>query len=70
MGHIELHLSDYQPVSAHFDTVVLSVAPSPLSKFGLPSLIVLLFGLFDFYQRHEFTADENDQARGQSIYYC
>ena len=43
-------------VSAHFDTVVLSVATITIEYLGYLLLIVLLFGLFDFpYQRHEFT---------------
>ena len=43
-------------VSAHFDTVMLSVATITIEYLGYLLLIVLLFGLFDFpYQRHEFT---------------
>ncbi|MGR5297921.1 flagellar biosynthesis protein FlhB [Vibrio mediterranei] len=43
-------------VSAHFDTVVLTVATITMEYLGYLLLIVLIFGLFDFpYQRHEFT---------------
>lgn len=43
-------------VSAHFDTVVFTVATITIEYLGYLLLIVLIFGLFDFpYQHHEFT---------------